>query len=387
MKILYYTLLISLALFFGNAQSLATEPIAIQEEQCGCEVDPITNETKHTCKLNTEEKQRLLIDTATSDMIKNDGERDYVDTNFDGWGSITASIVSIITIFASLVTILGFVELLRNIYKGRVSRECQKMIIVDLIRHFIINLAILEGIRIKMRENKRPEEGTFARFAILDSDLELGRFTISADNYDTIHEVSLYMRNFNIMSELADRHFSEASVIYGNEILDNDIRDLHTRMHNCIKKLWIMQIRMGYGTMEERVGNYYVDSYTNYQSIDLNKYPELQNVKIPMEWSEKDIASFIEFHKPHRFFSRNPLRVIKNTISLFIRSVILILELLYHLFDGRKTLRIIWYKFCSHHRKPTGWRTSEGLNKMADTFRNSIAARLEDIKYFAPKQQ
>ena len=144
---------------------------------------------------------------------------------------------------------------------------------------------------------------------------------------------------------------------------------------------------MGYGTMEERVGNYYVDSYTNYQSIDLNKYPELQNVKIPMEWSEKDIASFIEFHKPHRFFSRNPLRVIKNTISLFIRSVILILELLYHLFDGRKTLRIIWYKFCSHHRKPTGWRTSEGLNKMADTFRNSIAARLEDIKYFAPKQQ
>ena len=384
MKKIYYTLLLSFALIVGNGICFATEPVATQTEECDCGYDPVTQEVKHTnyCPLNSEEKQKLFLDTATSDVVKNDGEKHYVDTSFDGWGSISASIVSIITIFASLVTILGFVELLRNIYKGRVSRECQKMIIVDLIRHFIINLAILEGIRIKMRDNLRPEEGTFARFAILDSDLELGRFTISAENYDAIHEVSLYMRNFNIMTQLADKHFSEASVISGNEILDNDIRNLHTRMHNCIKKLWIMQIRMGYGTMEERVGDYYVDSYTDYQNIHLKKYPELQNIKIPMDWSEKEIAYFIELQKPHRFFSWNLFRVLHNMLSIAIRFIIFIFEWPFNKFD-----MVVWYKFCSYHRKPTGWRTSASLNKLADTYRNCIVARLEDIEYFAPKQQ
>ena len=353
------SLLATMSAMAQEVSSTNNEPTTTEE--CTCD----SRSGDHECSIHINEWNRKQI------------AEDGVDTNYEGWSSNRSILISWISILASLVTILGLGALLRDIINRRTSRSCQKMIIVDLIRHFIINLAIIEGVKARMENNLRPEEGTFSRFAVLDSDIELGRLSISASNYDAIHEVSLYMRNFNIMAAVTERHFNEASYIKNNKDLEADLGNLKSRMLGCIKRLWIMQIRLGYGIMEERVAKHYMDSYAKYSDIDLDKYSKLSSVVVPLCWDKKELKEFMDNHKAYnRFVSGDILRSCGNIISLIYRSLVAPFEWLLRGFK-----RSTWYEYGSHLRKPSGWRIDGYKERFETAYKQSIVARMEDIRF------
>lgn len=131
-----------------------------------------------------------------------------INSNTDGFSNLWSSLISIISIFASLVTIFGIISLRGEMRKKRANYEFRKRIILDLIRHMMVNNSILEVIRYKREidKNFKPTEGILQRFATLESDIELGRFSMSADNYELIHNLSLKIRNYNSVVKNADKH-------------------------------------------------------------------------------------------------------------------------------------------------------------------------------------
>lgn len=374
LRFVYLAVMLLFAVACNRAE--AEEP-TVETVGCECDTTLLPGEHEATCPYNSDEKRELWWRRATSDVFKPNEKGQFVpDTNFDGWSSLPATIISIITILASMVTILGFSELLRNIYKGRVSRRCQKLIIVDLVRHFAINLTILEGVKLRMAENKRPEAGTFRRFATLDSDVDLGSFSITAANYEAIHELSLFMRNFNLMVDVVEEHFAMATSIKGNQLLVDDIANIDSRMRKIIKRLWLMQVSLGYGIMEERVAHHFIKQYGGYPKVDFTKHPTLLNVEIPMFWSEEDIKEFKDANRVNHIFTRNIFKTISKLLSLAIYGILALGEYLFMGFS-----RITFYEYGSRVRKPRGWRKSAVKEQFADVYRRCIVKRSEDINY------
>lgn len=361
------------------AQGVAEEP-ATGNAVCECEADSSGYVAVHEsiCPYNSDMKRELWWRRATSDIFKLDAEGNFVlDTALDGWGSLPASIISLITILASVVTILGFTELLRNIYKGRVGRRCQKLIIVDLVRHFAINLTILQGIRLRMKEGKRPEEGTFLRFATLEADVDLGSFSVTANNYETIHELSLFMRNFNLMTEVVERHFAEAESVADNRLLLDDVDNLDQRMHKIIKRLWLMQVSLGYGIMEERVAHHFISQYGDYPEVDAKLYPSLADIEIPLFWSDDDIEEFRVANRANHIFTANILQSVIRPLALLLHALLALGEYLFMGFN-----RATFYEYGSRFRRPKGWRNPATKSKFADVYRRCIAKRMTDINYY-----
>lgn len=131
--------------------------------------------------------------------------------NTDIW-SMSTGWVTLLTTLASLVTIIGIVTIIFIIRQRNTSKEWQRKIALDLIRHFMINNAIIEVIRVKMDgqpDTFHPLEGVLTRFRTLESDTELSRFSVDENNYEKIHDLSLKIRNYNTVAMIADRHFCD----------------------------------------------------------------------------------------------------------------------------------------------------------------------------------
>ena len=124
-----------------------------------------------------------------------------VVNNTASFGSFDNSITTVLAWCSAIVTII----IACQIGKRRMSRRTQHNIILDLMRHMMVNSAILENVIPKIGISK-PIEGTLARFATLDNDLELSRFLLRARYYKELHNVSLKIRNYNSMVLMADKH-------------------------------------------------------------------------------------------------------------------------------------------------------------------------------------
>lgn len=73
----------------------------------------------------------------------------------------------LLSALSSIVTIAGAVVIFIYYRKVRISRNCRRKIILDLIRHLFVNSAIVEAVRLKMQlsgDTQRPADGTFLRF-------------------------------------------------------------------------------------------------------------------------------------------------------------------------------------------------------------------------------
>lgn len=144
----------------------------------------------------------------------------------------------LLSALSSIVTIAGAVVIFIYYRKVRISRNCRRKIILDLIRHLFVNSAIVEAIRLKMQlsgDTQRPADGTFLRFSFLEDDTNLGRFSLTSKNFDQIHELNLFMRNYNIASEVAERHFADPS--YPVELKKRDLDDLFSRAVSITNRL------------------------------------------------------------------------------------------------------------------------------------------------------
>lgn len=149
-------------------------------------------------------------------------ELSNIADNTNSFAGFTNSSLTILSVIASVITIIIFLQ----IKEFKLSRETQKMIMMDLMRHFMVNSAILETI-LKKIDSQKPIEGTLSRFASLDNDLELGKFMLDAKHYETLHNVCLKIRNYNSMATCADKHMHDND--YPRKILIEELKSLHSR--------------------------------------------------------------------------------------------------------------------------------------------------------------
>ena len=139
-----------------------------------------------------------------------------------------STIFTISSLIASLVTIGGITAIFFKIYKSSISTKKQKKIIIDLLRHLMVNNAILEYILDNMK-NKGivPVEGTLARFATLEDDMDLGKFSERSSNYEMLHNISLHIRNYNSIASYADTHMHQTR--YPGPLLEKELNDIFKR--------------------------------------------------------------------------------------------------------------------------------------------------------------
>ena len=70
-----------------------------------------------------------------------------INENTYSYADFPSGLETVLTIIASLVTIAGAFLLGYEYYRRQVSKKCQKRIILDLIRHLMVNNAIIEVIK------------------------------------------------------------------------------------------------------------------------------------------------------------------------------------------------------------------------------------------------
>lgn len=138
---------------------------------------------------------------------------------------------------ASIVTVLGISAVFIKISKQSISNRRQKKIILDLLRHLMVNNAILEVIcyNLKKTDSMVPLEGTLERFSTLEDDMNLGKFSTRAKNYEKLHNISLLIRNYNSIVCNADKHLHEKD--YPEELLDKELNEIFRRSERISGKL------------------------------------------------------------------------------------------------------------------------------------------------------
>lgn len=128
---------------------------------------------------------------------------------------------------------------------------------LDLIRHFLVNNAIIEIIRSKtedMPDTYHPIEGVLSRFATLDSDTDLARFAVNEFNYEKIHNLSLKIRNYNNYVTILDKHLCDSS--YPRETKSLELADVFRRSVDISQKLFELCKLLDAELKSEDVHNY-----------------------------------------------------------------------------------------------------------------------------------
>lgn len=154
------------------------------------------------------------------------------------WYNWYSSAFSLLSIGASFATIAGIATLWWQWKKRRITKDCQKAIFLDLIRHMFIINVILEVVRRVCEHHNyacRPIEGVFARFATLESDTDLGRLSTSSKQYALIHSVNSLLRNFNIAVNIAEKHFADPNCPKVQKA--DDLREIAVRSRRICDEL------------------------------------------------------------------------------------------------------------------------------------------------------
>ena len=187
---------------------------------------------------------------------------EQISQHTDAWNGWSTTPLTVLTMIASIVTILGLILIFYEYLKYRASKERQELIVKDLIRHLFINAAIMEVVRMKMAgnwEKMHPTEGVFSRFCVLDTDLQLDKIRVKDDSYTRLHSVSLTLRNYNIMSQLAEKHFNDPN--FDPKEKERDLDELWTRTKRITEKLLDLGKYTKLRINKESVKQFVIDYY------------------------------------------------------------------------------------------------------------------------------
>lgn len=165
------------------------------------------------------------------------GQLNLIVENTDSFKDGFSTFFTYSSLAASIVTVLGVLAVFIEISKRSVSNRRQKKIILDLLRHMMVNNAILEIVCKKKSERNPsiPVEGTLERFATLDDDMNLGKFSAQAKNYEKLHNLSLLVRNYNSVVFHADKHLHDKD--YPNKLMEKELNEIFKRSTRISDKL------------------------------------------------------------------------------------------------------------------------------------------------------
>lgn len=313
--------LLIIAISFWGSLSIAQSPVVDTTLNAGY-IDTVASTTNDSAacqwvKATIGEYNEPTVEAKSPDYRS----EDYA---FDGWYNKRSSIVSYLTIIASIVTIIGIISIFGSMRRNVISRSCQRRIIIDLIRHFFVNMAIVEAVIHQLKNKKiKPAEGVFARLATLDTDMNLDRFVPNAENYETIHNLSLSMRNYNLYVNMVEEHIRVASKPSIDGLI-NEVYEVRSRLKDLVAKLWVLQVISGHRISVEEATAYIEKNYRNdVISID-------DKLAASCEWPFKIDSKY--WDKIEAYEKRREIRSIYHLcyhIGYSAKSVVLYLERLF----------------------------------------------------------
>lgn len=144
--------------------------------------------------------------------------------------------------FIASMTALG--AIITVYYKYRQyerNKDCKSQILGEIVRYLYVNDTIIEIIRLKMEERGwergvHPHEAIIRRFKFPDKDLDISDFAMTAKNYNKVREFQLFMRNYNIMVDIAAKHFEDENVEKMVKVCD--LAELQHRSHRLLDRIY-----------------------------------------------------------------------------------------------------------------------------------------------------
>ena len=124
-----------------------------------------------------------------------------------------------------------------------------------------------------------PTEGVFLRFCVLNTDLQLDRIQVKDNNFTKLHSLGLFMRNYNIMSELAEKHFNDPT--YDPKEKERELDDLWERTKRITESFIEFGEKTDFNINKDSILTFINEYYEEMKKKDKEKGKVLPNIDIP----------------------------------------------------------------------------------------------------------
>lgn len=140
-------------------------------------------------------------------------ERTAINTTFDFWWDGFNILIAVIALLFSVFTFISQNRTSENTQK--LSREAQKNLLLDLVRHLYRNLVITYTLKTKLEDinyEGYPSEEHFIKLKIPMENINLEAFYGRDKEYEVMHDLYLKLRNYNEEIDVACVHFKDAAL-------------------------------------------------------------------------------------------------------------------------------------------------------------------------------
>lgn len=159
------------------------------------------------------------------------------------WLVLVTFIVSVLSLWYTMKTV---VSVKREAEKDRIDEECQRLLLIDIVRHLYRNKVCTLAMQYKYMQaegKKYPSDEHFLKLELLPKDLYLEQFYKDPQKFNLLHELEMLLRNYNIEVEVAQRHFFDTYIDEETKMRDFSTLNfkpgyLTVRILEAMDKLW-----------------------------------------------------------------------------------------------------------------------------------------------------
>lgn len=178
--------------------------------------------SKILLSLTTAAKDSLLTSSDALSLIQQFTEETARNTTFDFWID-GINLIAIAGLVFSIFTFYSQNKTSENTQK--LSREAQRNLLLDLVRHLYRNLVITYTIKTKLEDigyKGYPSEEHLIKLKVPMENIHLEAFYGRDKEYEVMHDLYLKFRNYNEEIDVACMHFKDASLPRETKLRDLD---------------------------------------------------------------------------------------------------------------------------------------------------------------------
>lgn len=140
--------------------------------------------------------------------------------NVDLWWGLDTSNIIVLVSFAIAIwswwyTRETVVSIRNEADKDRIDKECQRLLLKDIIRHLYRNKICTLAMQVKYQKGEGkcyPSDEHFLKQKLLPSDIYLEQFYKDPHKFHMLHELEILLRNYNTEIDVAHQHLSDIRI-------------------------------------------------------------------------------------------------------------------------------------------------------------------------------
>lgn len=198
-----------------------------------------TARRNHTTMPEKENEEDLLNEYEAMAQIADNTRQDWLkdDWNVHGWVAI---IISLFSLCVGGITLFAQWQTEKN--TSKLSREEQKALLSDMIRHLYRNFVVSLTLRVKLEAGEKsktkgrkdknftgyPSEEHIKKLMVNLNDIHLNLFYKEEESHQRMNKLYVMLRNYNLELDVICDHFKSQSIDYATKS-----RDLETLAFKC----------------------------------------------------------------------------------------------------------------------------------------------------------